>query len=280
MTRRRQRQLGFTLIELLVVIAILAVLVTLLLPSLGMARDLARFTVCKNNIRGIAIANRLYAENNDDYYVLAAEDIFSGNTKRWHGGRSGAGEPFGSWGSPLSEYLGSDGIKECPSFTKSVVDPAMGAFEAGCGGYGYNATSIGASYVSPDYDPFAPPIPGLDTFNPNNVSARIDDVARPSETVMFTAAAQLRVDIAPNAVIAYSFAEPPTKPGNPKPNPSIHFRHMKDLCSVAWVDTHVTEEKLAFSGDYATYGNPTADVVKANHFGWFGPDSIELFDLD
>jgi len=255
----RQRQSGFTLIELLVVIAIIALLVTLLLPKLRQARELARFAVCKNNIRAIAVANTLYAENNGERYVVAARDISGSNTHRW-------------W-QDISE-----GVTECPSFTKYLDDPGLGAFEAGNGGYGYNALSIGASYVHPDYDPFAPPIPG--TFDPNKVSTRIGDVARPSETVMFTDAAQLRVDIGPTELIAYSFVEPPVKPGNPKPNPSIHFRHMRNLCSVAWVDTHVTGEELAFSGDYATYGNPTADVVAANRIGWFGPDSLELFDLE
>ena len=276
----RRRVSGFTLIELLVVIAIIALLVTLLLPSLKQAREVARFAVCKNNIRGVAIANRLYAENNSDYYMLAGEDMFGLNRKRWHGQRVNGAAPFVSNGAPLSEYLGGDGIKECPSFTKSLDDPSMGAFEAGCGGYGYNAVSVGASFVSKDYDPWAPPIPGSDAFDPNKVSARIDDVVRPAETVMFADTAQLRVDLGPSVLIAYSFAEPPTKPGNPTPNPSIHFRHMDDRCSVAWMDTHVSDEKLAFSGRYATYGRPSADVVKANHIGWFGPNSIELFDLD
>jgi prepilin-type N-terminal cleavage/methylation domain-containing protein len=264
---RSRRQPGFTLIELLVVIAILALLVTLLLPKLHQARELARFTVCKSNVRGIAQANTLYAETYRERYVLAAPDMFGGNQDRW-------------WEGPLDEFLGSDGIKDCPSFVNYLDDKGLGAFEAGCGGYGYNGVSIGASYVSADYDPWAPPIPGGDTFDPNKVGATINDVASPSQTVMFTDAAQLRADIGPKTLIAYSFAEPPVKPGNPKPNPSIHFRHMKNLCSVAWVDTHVTGEELAFSGDYATYGSPTADVVSANRIGWFGPDSLELFDLE
>ncbi|MCH7792284.1 MAG: prepilin-type N-terminal cleavage/methylation domain-containing protein [Planctomycetes bacterium] len=62
LARRKQR--GFSLIELIVSMAIVAVLVSLLLPALRLARDAAQTTVCASNLRQMGFAWRLYL---DDY---------------------------------------------------------------------------------------------------------------------------------------------------------------------------------------------------------------------
>ena len=69
--RHSELRPGFTLIELLVVIAIISLLVSILLPSLTKAKELAKAVVCMNNEKSIGMAIQYYAEDYGDLFVPA-----------------------------------------------------------------------------------------------------------------------------------------------------------------------------------------------------------------
>ena len=57
---------GFTLVELLVVISIVALLIALLLPALGLAKEIGRRAVCASNVHQMVLAIQMYAHDNKD----------------------------------------------------------------------------------------------------------------------------------------------------------------------------------------------------------------------
>ena len=77
MIRRR----GFTLIELLVVIAIIAVLIALLLPAVQQAREAARASQCRNNMKQLGIALHSYHETHSAFPLGG---FHNGTQLGWH----------------------------------------------------------------------------------------------------------------------------------------------------------------------------------------------------
>ncbi len=275
--RIARTQSAFTLVELLVVVAIIGLLLTILVPALGKARELARGAVCSSNLHQLALANATYTNDHGGHYAPAALDLFNdlgdgrGGHWRWHGYRGAAGEAFDPDRGPLAEALAGGAVKRCPSFEP---DGGVDAFESGNGGYGYNHSYIGGRADVHGFDAAA-----------MRQTAKIGQVGRPAETVMFADAAFLDKSSGMLKRIEYSFTEPPymqLTPGEPsdwRPDPSIAFRHA-DRTNVVWADGHVDAEPMAFSHAYLSNGAPPKDEVMAAGIGWFGADDNSLFDLN
>lgn len=124
--RRVARLCGFTLIELLVVIAIIAVLVALLLPAVQQARESARRSQCKNNLKQIGVALMAYQEA---LGMFPQAKVYSPNLTQCQSWISGNGL---SWRVMILPYMDQvtiyEGINfsewiECRTFTPSTIDP-------------------------------------------------------------------------------------------------------------------------------------------------------------
>lgn len=71
---------GFTLIELLVVLAIITILVSILLPAIGSAREASRSTKCLVNLKGIGVGVSLYMKDEGkDFWLPKVRPLNSGN---------------------------------------------------------------------------------------------------------------------------------------------------------------------------------------------------------
>ncbi len=249
---------AFTLLELLVCVGLILLLLGALLPGLSRARGQAKSAVCQSNIRQLALANTLHAQESLGRYTPGAAEFLK-NLHRWHGSRESVTKPFNPADGPLIPYLGPDAqIRACPEF-----EPRQPGFERGNGGYGYNNAYVGVQTATNRH--------GRTVVISDRSGALADEVRRPGETLMFADSAFVSRDL-----IEYSFAEPRFHPRYAtRADPSIHFRHA-GLANVAWCDGHATRERRTFTWSSGFYeGSPDRFDI-----GWFGPtDDNSLFDL-
>jgi len=111
---------GFTLIELLVVVAIIALLVSILMPSLKRAKDQAKVAVCMSNQDALLNGMMMYL---DDYYEIKPPGSMSPNTT----GHKSCSWPDGYyWGiSCLYPYVENFRAYQCPADIATAISPMI-----------------------------------------------------------------------------------------------------------------------------------------------------------
>lgn len=124
----RSARLGFTLIELLVVVAIIALLISILLPSLSSARESAKATVCAEHLHQIGLALNYYLDESKDMIP------FVDGAKAGSGGCVSRESPFRQYHQIFNywRYMPELDIYRCPAANgktsakeKSITNPPL-----------------------------------------------------------------------------------------------------------------------------------------------------------
>ena len=161
LAQRRPGTGSFTLVELLVVIAIIALLATVLLPSLKSARDSAYSAQCKNNLRQIDAAVFFYLDDNQGFFFPA-----------YYGGYSNNPAPYNDfeWEARLISTLGVP----VPAWALETIRPIYrceahrrGVLRASANGYAGWTFSFNGNRSMYSYNADLGPLYGVLTYNLN-----------------------------------------------------------------------------------------------------------------
>jgi len=119
---REKNGRGFTLIELLVVVAVIALLITILLPSLGAARERAKRSACLSNLHQVHIAYYYYAQDSNDQVPIGYRTVSSQFNSMIYSSTASSWALFGLFitnNYDKSPYIKTPKLLYCPSETNT-----------------------------------------------------------------------------------------------------------------------------------------------------------------
>ena len=167
MKNNRNPRPGFTLIELLVVIAIISLLVSILIPSLNKARELAKKAVCASNMRNIGLASNIYSNEYDGDFPSVNGNTYGYTADVWAMGiyTWATGGQDDVWMGAYPElaipnedrvlYKFADGVEiwKCPSddsrnsFWSNLGAPRPEFYHVYGSSYGFNGNCMGRDHT-------------------------------------------------------------------------------------------------------------------------------------
>ncbi len=119
----KKKNQAFTLIELLVVISIIAVLMSIMMPALKKAREQAKQTICRSNLKQWGVVCFTYTADSSGYFSKARIGITNSSSPTANDGKS--------WIWALRPYYADQGkLRLCPSATKSYTEGGKNPFGA------------------------------------------------------------------------------------------------------------------------------------------------------
>ena len=251
----KPRVTAFTLIELLVVVAIIALLISILLPSLQKAREQAKTAVCLSHLNQIGIAIQTYAADNRDYpmprrnnwslwFEPAARFQESTEWVNVWNDHTGNTENLGYWGTFYREIIQNQReIFACP--TAKTLDPANadGSFDDGhiYTAYGLNALEQDAWMRTMGRfteNIFTVPLEFEGQTGWRQCTTQFAEIDRPSDVIFFQDSYEAVHDA--NGDVPFQFPTSAVQ-WNDAQN-AEYFRH-DGAAAVGWMDGHASTIK-------------------------------------
>jgi prepilin-type N-terminal cleavage/methylation domain-containing protein/prepilin-type processing-associated H-X9-DG protein len=168
------RRKAFTLVELLVVIGIIALLISILLPALGRAKEQANWVKCMSNMRMVGQSFQMYTSNNKGRFPTAGAGTKPHDWIFWEDEPPTPGDPRHLDKSMIAPYLGipvNREVLQCPS--DDVYNRRSGVFYRFSYSSNYFITRLPADSW-----------PGVYGLGETNQPLKVTDIVSPSDKIL------------------------------------------------------------------------------------------------